>query len=298
MPIPFGISADTAMPLSGIDDSSLDSFSQRDDEDSGLRDYLDLKTGDSGPHRGVVGDIRSPNDLSKTGWGVIFAPSADQQIREALAPLLKHRGIGNAGRDPRLFKSFEGDTGVLRDDSAESWLKRRGVRMDVVRPSLGVPFYLMIVGPPDEISFEFQYALDLYWAVGRIWFPTADEFRQYADSVVHYETMAAADVPTSKQMVVFAPSHDLDPATQAFSRDVRQTDGGGIGRGPARGRGPGLRGAAVYRTRRPEGQPGEDLHGSHRSWSSSAGVQWQPRQGVQPRPARSAGGIAGGYYLQ
>lgn len=220
MPIPFGISADTAMPLSGIDDSSLDSFSQSDDEDSGLRDYLDLKTGDSGPHRGVVGDIRSPNDLSKTGWGVIFAPSADQQIREALAPLLKHRGIGNAGRDPRLFKSFEGDTGVLRDDSAESWLKRRGVRMDVVRPSLGVPFYLMIVGPPDEISFEFQYALDLYWAVGRIWFPTADEFRQYADSVVHYETMAAADVPTSKQMVVFAPSHDLDPATQAFSRDV------------------------------------------------------------------------------
>lgn len=218
MPIPFGISADTGRPLDGIDDSSLRHFSRSQDDDCGLRDYLDLKAGQAGPHRGVVGDIRDPNALSKTGWAVIFAPSADQRVRDALDPLLNHREnlVGN----PTLFKRFEGDTGVLPDDTAETWLQRRKVRMDAVRPSLGVPFYILIVGPPEEISFEFQYGLDLYWAVGRIWFDTPDEFRQYADSVVRYETMPAAEVPTSRQAAVFAPCHDLDPATQAFSRDV------------------------------------------------------------------------------
>ena len=223
MPIPFGISieTDTAVPLAGLDESSLKDFSKSDDGDDMLREYLEVKADDSAPHLGVVGDIRAPNELSKSGWAVIFAPAADEKIREALAPLLKHRqGQVN---NPALFKVFEGDTGVLPTDTAESWLKRRKVRMDVVRPSLGVPFFVMIVASPEEISWEFQYALDLYWAVGRIWFPVADEFRQYADSVVVYETMAAAQLGTSKQMAVFATCHDLDAATQAFSRQVAQT---------------------------------------------------------------------------
>lgn len=232
MPIPFGILADTGRPLDGLDESSLRDFSESDDLDSGLQEYLDTKAGDSDPHLGVAGDIRDPNNLQKSGWAVMFAPSADEKIRDALGPLLKHREaqVGN-----NLFRIFEGAAGFQPEDTAESWLSRRKVRMDVVRPSLGVPFYIMIVGPPDEIPWEFQYALDLYWAVGRIWFPTAGEFRQYAESVVLYETMPAARVPTSRQMAVFAPCHDLDPATELFSSEVAGTMVNGSGTTPRAG---------------------------------------------------------------
>jgi hypothetical protein len=222
MPIPFGIYADTGLPFDGLDEASLNDFAGNDDSDSNLQDYLERKKEVNAPHLGVVGDIRDPNQLNETGWCAILGPSVDQRTREALEPLLKHRGIGDKDKDPSLCKVFQGDTAPKPGESAESWLRRQKVRMDVVRPSLGVPYYVMIVAPPDEISFEFQYGLDVFWAVGRIWFPEVDEFRQYAESVVRYETMPAAGVPTSKQMAVFAPCLDLDPATQLFSRQVAQ----------------------------------------------------------------------------
>jgi hypothetical protein len=98
----------------------------------------------------------------------------------------------------------------------------------VVDPAKGVPYYLLLVGPADAIPFEFQYVLDLYWAVGRLWFETADEFRQYAESVVRYET--ASRVPTARQMTVFATEHEFDRATQLFTRNVVQPlcDGEGL----------------------------------------------------------------------
>jgi Peptidase family C25 len=63
--------------------------------------------------------------------------------------------------------------------------------------------------------------------VGRLWFPTADEFRQYAASVIRYETMAA--VPTSRQMAIFSPRHDFDQATQLFSGQVAEPMVAGVG---------------------------------------------------------------------
>jgi hypothetical protein len=118
------------------------------------------------------------------------------------------------------FKVFDGAEGFRPGDRAGDWLKRRNVRMDVVNPDNGVPFYLLLVGPPDELSFEFQYFLDVYWATGRLWFDTPDEFRLYAESVVGYEN--ATRVPTSRRGVVFATQHDFDEATQLFTRQVAQ----------------------------------------------------------------------------
>src|ERR1022692_1844260 len=206
-PMPFGIYGDTGELFPGLDDTSINSFvtTARDENDSELRDYLELKKSEKDAHRGVVGYIRDPNNLHLTGWGVIFGPSADDRVKEALGPLLRHREerVGDA----RLCRKFEGDLAPQKGESAEAWLGRQKprVRMDSVNPRLGVPYYIMIVAPPDEISFEFQYSLDIFWAVGRIWFPNADEFRQYADSVVAYETMTASEVPTSRQMAVFGP---------------------------------------------------------------------------------------------
>jgi hypothetical protein len=151
------------------------------------------------------GDV-DPSDLAQAGWGVIYAPSVSQEIKDALAPLIDRR---KAQAQP--FKIFDGSDGYRPGDTANDWLKRRNVRMDVVDPEKGVPFYLLLVGPPDELPFEFQYSLDIYWAVGRLWFQTADEFRRYAESVVLYET--SASVPTSRRGAIFATEHDFDDAT-------------------------------------------------------------------------------------
>jgi hypothetical protein len=166
MPIPLGISGDTGLPLDAIDEPSLNAFRGRSGNDAASREDLAAKADSDAPNFGAIGDV-NPNQLDQTGWAVIFAPAADRRIREALRPLLDYRKaqIG----DENLFKIFEGPTGFQPGDAASIWLSRQNVSMNVVDPLLGVPFYITIVGPPDEIPFEFQYSLDLYWAVGRLW---------------------------------------------------------------------------------------------------------------------------------
>ena len=243
-PIPFGIYGDTGELFPGLDDAAVHNFAATAPREleAQLRPYLELRNREAGAKRGVTGDIQDAGNLAETGWGVIFGPSADSRIQEALGLLLKHRedavhwdeeahfrkfGV----RSKPLYQTFQGAMAPGKEESAKAWLWRdkKKLSLNPVNPGLGVPYYILIVAPPDEISFEFQYSLDLYWAVGRIWFENADgtpnpeEFRQYAASVVSYETMPDANVPTSRQMAVFAPCLPLDDATQLFSRQVAQT---------------------------------------------------------------------------
>jgi len=213
--MPFGISADTGLPLDGLDSAALGYFRSGGAAESVAAETLAAKADSAEAHFGTIGDVDS-NDLSQAGWGVLFGPSVDQRIKDALKPLLDHRK--SQVTDQSIFKIFDGPSGFRPGDTAQAWLNRQGVRMDAVDPVLGVPFFILIVADPAEIPFEFQYVLDLYWAVGRIWFPTPDEFRQYADSVLRYETMA--EPPAAKQAAVFATRHEGDKATQLFSDQV------------------------------------------------------------------------------
>jgi hypothetical protein len=209
------------LPLDGLDSAALDHFRSGGAAESVAAETLAAKADSGESHFGTVGDV-DPNDLSQAGWGVLFGPSVDQRIKDALQPLLDHRKAQAKGEG--LFKVFEGPSGFQPGDTAQTWLARQGVRIDVVDPQLGVPFYILIVASLEEISFEFQYVLDLYWAVGRLWFSTPDslrqcaEFRQYADSILRYETVPAP--PTTRQTAIFATRHDGDGATQAFSGQV------------------------------------------------------------------------------
>jgi len=216
--LPFGIYEDTGLPHPGIDADALTAFIDDGADTAAPKKLLQRKVDEADPaksdHFGTTSRVDAAQ-LSQAGWAVIFAPSADKAIREALQPLLdyRHKQVG----DERLFKIYEGDQGFQSGDDAVKWLARdpRRTSLNVVNP-FTVPYYVLIVGPPDEIPFEFQYGLDLNWAVGRLWFSTAQEFRNYAESVIRYETMPKP--PTSRQMAMFAPRHD--PATNLFHDQV------------------------------------------------------------------------------
>ena len=113
------------------------------------------------------------------------------------------------------------------------WLERHGVSFNPVSPTMGVPFYLLLVGSPEEIPLEFQYSLDIYWAVGRLHFDDPARYRTYAESVVAYET--SQKVAQSRKVAHFATRHDFDKATQLFAKHVAEPLASGDGKRPAIG---------------------------------------------------------------
>jgi hypothetical protein len=140
-------------------------------------------------HLGTDYSVDDPNDLTQTGWGIIFASDADPAIKAQLEPLIDLRS--RQVQDPKLFKIYEGPTngGVLPGQTADSWAQQRGVSLTApVDPYQGgVPFYLLIVGSPDRIPFEFQALLKMQWAVGRLGFDDIEDYGRYAQAVVEYE---------------------------------------------------------------------------------------------------------------
>jgi len=145
-----------------------------------------------------------PTDVTRSGWGVVFARNTPDNIRRAIEPLLAHRhGQVPASR----CKVLEYTMGR----SLKDWLKTYGVSTGTVDPTK-VPYYLMLVGGPESIPFEFQYLLDIEYAVGRLAFDDAEGYQSYAESVVNYETASA--VANAREVVYWAPRHAADPATQ------------------------------------------------------------------------------------
>jgi hypothetical protein len=144
------------------------------------------------------------SDLSEMGWGVIFARDTPASVRTALRPLLARRE-DQAGR---LFKVFDFDTA---SDTFQKWLARHGVAPGD-REETRVPFYLLLVGSPASIPFEFQYLLDIEYAVGRVAFDTAAEYEAYARAVVDYERAQAR--LAEREIVYWGPRHDGDKATE------------------------------------------------------------------------------------
>jgi hypothetical protein len=210
----MGVSAKTGRPLADLTPEALSSMVARDRRPNKERSSLEARA--VWIFGGVVSEINDPNNLAETGWGVVFARDCDPSVRQALQPLLDLREQ-EAGD---LFRVFEGGSAPAPGESAARWIARNGATLDVVDPHNGIPYYLLLVGSPEAIPFEFQYTLDIYWAVGRLFFADSVEYSRYANSVVAYET--AAVVKTSRQVALFATSHDFDRATQLFTSKVAE----------------------------------------------------------------------------
>jgi hypothetical protein len=188
-----------------------------------LREWLDeLRRRVSG-HLGLVPWI-DPCSLAQTGWGIVFParlPKARrEEVEQAMAPLLNWRRA-QAGD---LFFIFAEDEGYRLGETAGEFLGRSSRRATVVNPadpvSTGVPYYLLLVGSPEEIPFEFQYQLDVQYAVGRLDF--GDDIGAYG---AYARNVVAAEHPSfthSSQVVFFRTEHKGDEATSLSANHLVQ----------------------------------------------------------------------------
>lgn len=136
----------------------------------------------NGVKRGTVEDVDELL-IHEAGWGLVFAaddPEA-KSIQEDLKELIHFRREQAGSR----FRIFDGEDGYKKGESHAEFLARFGVSGDgPVDPRLGAPYYLLLVGSPALIPFDFQYHLDVSFGVGRICFNTSDAYKRYASAVV------------------------------------------------------------------------------------------------------------------
>lgn len=169
-------------------------------------------------HMGVMAGVDS-NDLAQAGWGVIFAAEDEAglpALREALAPLLSLRRAqaGDLYRDETVNPDFCYQPG----ESMNTWRSRNGGAPGAVDPSR-LPYYLLIVGDPQRIPFDFQYQLDVAHAVGRIHFDTLNEYHSYARSVAASED-AARPLALARSAAFFGARNQFDLATQLSAKHL------------------------------------------------------------------------------
>jgi len=160
-------------------------------------------------HLGVVEGV-DPTKIEEAGWGIIFPADPEGKfvpaVKAALKPLLDLRQA-QAGE---FFRIYEGVDALRPGESKNDFLVRHGVPpADPANPER-MPYYLLLVGDPEQIPYRFQSQIDVQYAVGRICFETVQEYANYAASVVAAET---GKVRLPKKAAFFSAMNADDPAT-------------------------------------------------------------------------------------
>jgi len=157
------------------------------------------------PHLGLPFTVH-PEVVAEAGWGILFHKDEAQDVRDALEPLVEHRRT--LIKNDKVVKQLQD---FKPGDDVPGFLARHGVGQGSVVPTK-VPYYVLIVGSPERIPFEFGHQLDVEYCVGRLHFDTAAEYSAYVKSVIDYET--GTKVPNAREAVFWSPRHPLDSPTQ------------------------------------------------------------------------------------
>jgi hypothetical protein len=190
---------DTSAPFpSGIDASTGQPVPNRD-----LKEVLVERLQAMKRSRRDVVDGVDPKNLKQAGWGIIVAES-DELVYDhlkALEPLLELRKREAGAR----YKEYLGAAGYRKGEDKLDFLDRHGTGPGRVNPAK-VPYYLLLVGNPQHIPYEFQYGLDLHHAVGRIYFERSEEYAAYAEGVVN--AAKASKASSLPEIAFFGPRQD------------------------------------------------------------------------------------------
>jgi len=165
------------------------------------------KAAEGEPLRDLPVDV-DPHDLRRARWGLVATPATFRRLEAQLRPLLEQRQTQMEEPGPIEPLFFD------HPQTAASFLLRRGETAGTIRPEI-VPYYLLIVGGPEEIPWEFQYGLADDHAVGRIAFDDAADYGRYARAVVAAER-DGSKLP--RQTMIFSVENPGDDATTLLGR--------------------------------------------------------------------------------
>jgi MoxR-like ATPase len=192
---------------------------ERKSQDEAERQHVQALQRMAGLAKGFEGTMADgaidPTRLDQAGWAVVFPAKMDGKRREAikgaLKPLfdLRQEQVGDG-----LFQTYEGDeAGYRRGERWDQFRERRGLEvMPGPANPAQMPFYVLLVGSPEEIPYEFQVQLGVSRAVGRIDFgDDLEAYNRYAEGVVLAE---GGRQPPAPRAAFFATAHRGDRATQ------------------------------------------------------------------------------------
>jgi hypothetical protein len=157
-----------------------------------------------GALRGLPFDVPD-HDVSLAGWGVIFHKDESQEVRKALEPLVAHRRRQIADDSRVHILTY------APDETLSTWFRRYHVGFGDIDPAR-VPFYLLVVGSPERIPFDFIHQLDADYCVGMLHFDAPSDYERYVQSVIAYETAAGA--ANRREVVFFGTRHAGDRSTE------------------------------------------------------------------------------------
>ncbi|MCU0485518.1 MAG: AAA family ATPase [Anaerolineales bacterium] len=152
--------------------------------------------------------------LDEAGWGLVFPADAEPGLVDAILEAMQALVELRRSQAGERFRIFRGAEGVRLQENADRFSARHGSPPGWVDPN-HLPYYLLLVGDPQSIPFSFQYALDVNYAVGRVYFDTPDEFSNYARSVVWCET---EQVSLPRRAAFWGTAHPGDRHTDLSAR--------------------------------------------------------------------------------
>ncbi|CAM2009988.1 hypothetical protein [Acanthopleuribacter pedis] len=186
-------------------------------EDLALKQYT---AGRKKTYLNVIHGVE-PKNLASAGWGLVLPRDSDDGLLDALAPLIEHRRRQAGDR----FYQITGEEGLAPRESKAAFLRRHFMGAGPVDPEK-LPYYLLLVGSPEQIPFHFQQQLDVQFAVGRLHFDRLADYAAYARQVVETETRAAA--AETQAVALWCPTHDaatiagydlfLDPLSKVLAK--------------------------------------------------------------------------------
>ncbi len=199
------------------------------DTSSGVKDALGTLSS-AGSRGGTLGEElkRKQIDLGdprSAGWTILLSandPQRNERIN-AIRKLAQHRGLNLANA---LY--YNGET----LEEWDTWLEENYNTLTAGSK----PYYILILGGPNEIPFYVQTLLATTAAVGRLDFETPEELKTYAEKIVRLET--AEQPVVARESIFFAPNHGkLDPTyyshhhlAKPLAERVEQEQGLGVTR--------------------------------------------------------------------